>query len=62
DKVFSVQIIFKTKHYDGEIKQSGDESREHKFFDKTELPLNLNTRQKPFILNWADEIKTPIIS
>lgn len=62
DKVFSVQIIFKTRHYSGKLQQQGTESREHKFFNKTELPINLNPRQKPFILDWAEGKQNPIIS
>lgn len=61
DKVFSVQIIFKSKQFLGELKQKDIESREHRFFKKTELPANLNPRQKSFIIDWADEIKQPII-
>ncbi|WP_342598201.1 NUDIX hydrolase [Psychrobacillus sp. FSL H8-0483] len=61
DKVFSVQIIFKTNNYTGELKQVGIESREHKFFSKTELPVNLNPRQKAFVLDWKENKKTPII-
>ncbi|MCM3572320.1 NUDIX hydrolase [Mesobacillus subterraneus] len=61
DKVFSVQIIFKATHYTGELKQKGNESREHRFFRKTELPSNLNPRQKPFIKDWAEGRKYPII-
>ncbi|MFD2443046.1 NUDIX hydrolase [Bacillus sp. CGMCC 1.16607] len=62
DKVFSVQIIFKSNSYEGDLKQIDTESREHKFFDREELPSNLNPRQKPFILDWAVNKKTPIIS
>ncbi|WP_442598784.1 NUDIX domain-containing protein [Neobacillus sp. D3-1R] len=61
DMVFSVQIIFKAKEYIGEIKQKDDESRRHRFFRKTELPSNLNPRQKPFIDDWAEGNRTPII-
>jgi ADP-ribose pyrophosphatase YjhB (NUDIX family) len=62
DKVYSVQIIFKAKHFKGELKQGCLESREHKFFNRSELPNNLNPHQKPFILDWAENKKTPIIS
>lgn len=62
DKVYSVQVIFKTNQFEGKIKQSGMESREHKFFSKTELPINLNSRQKSFILDWAKNKKYPIIN
>jgi ADP-ribose pyrophosphatase YjhB (NUDIX family) len=61
DKVYSVQIIFKSKQFTGELNQKDAESREHRFFSKTELPSNLNPRQKPFIIDWAEEKSTPII-
>ena len=61
DKTFSVQIIFKSKRFTGELKQKGIESREHRFFRKTDLPANLNPRQKPFIMDWAEENRYPII-
>ncbi|KKI91383.1 NUDIX hydrolase [Bacillus sp. SA1-12] len=61
DKVFSVQIIFKAKQYTGELKQKDIESREHRFFRKTELPSNLNPRQRSFIMDWAEGIRNPII-
>jgi ADP-ribose pyrophosphatase YjhB (NUDIX family) len=61
DKVFSVQIIFKSKQFTGVLKQKDIESREHRFFRKTELPANLNPRQKSFIIDWAQENIYPII-
>jgi ADP-ribose pyrophosphatase YjhB (NUDIX family) len=62
DTVYSVQIIFISKHYNGELKQKGQESREHKFFKRSELPNNLNPHQERFILDWAKKKETPIIS
>jgi 8-oxo-dGTP pyrophosphatase MutT (NUDIX family) len=53
DKVFSVQIIFITNKYDGALKQEGDESKEHKFFDKSNLPI-VNSCQAPFVLDWVN--------
>lgn len=61
DKVFSVQIIFISKRFTGELKQKDIESRGHRFFSKTELPKNLNPRQKPFIIDWTEEKEYPII-
>jgi mutator protein MutT len=61
DKVFSVQIIFISKQFTGELKQKDVESREHRFFNKTDLPANLNPRQKPFIIDWTEEKGHPII-
>ncbi|MRG85091.1 NUDIX hydrolase [Salinibacillus xinjiangensis] len=62
DQVFSVQIIFKTNQFTGKLKQAGDESREHKFFRKDELPKNLNPRQISFIHDWAEKKAQPVIS
>lgn len=53
DQVFSVQIIFKTSKYTGILKQEGDESKEHKFCDKNNLPT-VNSCQMPFILDWMN--------
>lgn len=61
DEVYSVQIIFKAKQYTGELKEMDLESRDHRFFKRSELPLNLNPRQKPFIIDWAKNKRTPII-
>ena len=62
DKAFSVQIIFKTSNYTGKLIQQGIESKQHRFFLNTELPTNLNPRQKPFILDWKVNKKLPIIN
>ncbi|RYI30387.1 NUDIX domain-containing protein [Bacillus infantis] len=61
DRVFSVQIIFKTSSFSGTLKQTGDESREHRYFEKNGLPANLNPRQKEFIQDWAEGKKTPVL-
>lgn len=60
DQVYSVQVIFQTENYSGELQQGGTESKAHRFFGKDELPTNLNPRQKAFIRDWADEKKVPI--
>lgn len=62
DQVYSVQIIFITSKYKGEIKQQGPESKEHRFFKRNHLPENLNPRQAQFILHWAEGRNPPIIS
>ncbi|WP_404459746.1 NUDIX hydrolase [Sutcliffiella horikoshii] len=61
DKVFSVQIIFVSKCFTGDLKHSDVESREHRFFSRTDLPPNLNPRQKAFIMDWAEDKSHPII-
>ncbi|RLL48382.1 NUDIX domain-containing protein [Oceanobacillus piezotolerans] len=62
DKVYSVQVIFKTKDYEGVLRQTGLESKGHRFFRKEDLPENLNPRQKQFILHWVEERNFPVIS
>lgn len=62
DKMYSVQIIFKTTEFAGELIQTGEESRMHKFFDREELPTNINPRQISFIQDWALNSRFPIIS
>lgn len=62
DKMYSVQIIFITTEFTGELIQTGEESRMHKFFDIEELPTNINPRQINFIQDWALNRRFPIIS
>lgn len=54
DKVYSVQIIFICRGFQGILKQEGEESFEHRFFDRDNLPNPLNPNQESFILDWAD--------
>lgn len=54
DKVYSVQIIFICKDYEGVLKQEGEESFEHRFFDRNHLPDPLNPNQASYILDWAN--------
>lgn len=61
DQVYSVQVIFHSETYWGELQQRGTESKAHRFFGRDELPGNLNPRQKAFIQDWADEKKVPIM-
>jgi len=61
DQVYSVQIIFNTSEFKGDLKQIGEESKEHRFFQKSEIPQNLNPRQESFILDWVKGEATPII-
>lgn len=61
DKVFSVQIIFYVKDFDGELKHRNEESRELKFLSRNEIPNNLNSHQAPFIMDWVNGRATPII-
>lgn len=61
DKVFSVQVIFRTRTFSGLLKQEGPESLEHTFFTRDALPSPLNSNQAAFISDWAESIATPVI-
>lgn len=61
DQVFSIQIIFKTSDVTGELIQQSEESRAHAYFDKQNLPTNLNSHQRRFIEDWVEGIQMPII-
>lgn len=60
DKIFSVQIIFCTGEFSGELIQDAAESHEHRFFSRTDLP-NLNPHQERFILDWVKKSNIPVI-
>lgn len=62
DKTYSVQIVFYSNEFHGTLKQEGAESWEHRFFTRDSLPHPLNNKQKPFILDWKNEMKRPIVS
>jgi 8-oxo-dGTP pyrophosphatase MutT (NUDIX family) len=61
DKTYSVQIIFHSKHFEGNLKQEGAESFEHRYYSKGTLPNPLNPRQKQFILDWEQGVQLPVI-
>ena len=61
NQVYSVQVIFHSETYLGELIEEGTESKAHRFFGKDELPKNLNPRQKSFIQDWVHEKKVPIM-
>ncbi len=60
DQVFSVQIIFHTSHFSGELIQRSEESHEHRFFDRNKLP-HLNIHQARFIQDWVNKVSLPVI-
>ncbi|WP_040285046.1 NUDIX hydrolase [Sporosarcina koreensis] len=61
DQAYSVQVIFKSTTYTGQLHEADAESRAHRFFGKDELPGNLNPRQRQFIRDWAEGIALPVI-
>ena len=48
-------IVFKTSEYSGEIRNNTGEAIEHRFFDKTNLPENINLYDKKIVFDWAKE-------
>lgn len=60
DKVFSVQIIFYSNSFSGELIHNTEESHEHRFFNRHNLP-HLNSHQKRFIQDWEQRLPLPVI-
>lgn len=61
DQVFSIQLIFKTSIATGKLIQKSSESHAHVYFDRKDLPSNLNPHQERFIKDWVQQVQTPII-
>lgn len=61
DQVYSIQLIFLTTTVTGDLIQVSDESHAHQYFDKHDLPDNINSHQKRFIMDWVNGLQTPII-
>ena len=60
DQVYSVQIIFHTDEFSGELTQEDAESHEHRFFEADRLPL-INPHQERFVMDWVNKTSLPII-
>ena len=60
DKMFSVQIIFLSSSFSGKLIHNTDESLEHRFFSRNNLP-NLLPNQEPFIQDWVSQVSLPVI-
>lgn len=54
-------IIFKTTAYSGEIQNNTEEVLEHRFFDKTNLPDNINKYDKQIIIDWTKNFQQVIV-
>ena len=54
-------IVFKTTGFSGELQHNTDEAIEHKFFDKTNLPENINLYDRKIIYDWAKEPQEVIV-
>ncbi|KIL43255.1 NUDIX hydrolase [Jeotgalibacillus campisalis] len=60
DKVFSIQLVFRTTQYDG-VLQTSAEGSELSFRHKNNIPQEVNPHQLPFIEDWAAGVQTPVI-
>ena len=54
-------ITFKTTAYRGEIQNNTEEALEHRFFDKTTLPDNINKYDKQIIIDWTKNLQQVIV-
>ncbi|MGR9047343.1 NUDIX hydrolase [Halobacillus faecis] len=61
DRVFGVQIVFRTSSYEGTL-TNNHESKKQDFFRAEEIHENLlNPHQAPFIRDWMKGIHPPVI-
>ena len=61
DICYGTGIVFKTTVYSGEIQNNTEEALEHKFFDKTNLPENINKYDKRVIIDWTKNLQQVIV-
>lgn len=60
DKVFSVQIIFYSNCISGELIHNTEETHEHRFYTRNNLP-HLNSHQERLIHDWVNQVNLPVI-
>ncbi|WP_406945586.1 NUDIX hydrolase [Halobacillus sp. SY10] len=61
DRVFSVQIVFRSSSYEGKL-TTNHESKRQAFFHAEEIHENLlNPHQAPFIRDWLKGVSIPVI-
>lgn len=61
DICYVTNIIFKATAYSGEIQNNTEEALEHRFFDKTSLPDNINEFDKRCIIDWTKNLQQVIV-
>ena len=61
DICYGTGIVFKTTVYSGEIQNNTEEALEHKFFDKANLPENINKYDKRVIIDWTKDLQQVIV-
>ncbi|MBQ7942567.1 MAG: NUDIX hydrolase [Lachnospiraceae bacterium] len=54
-------IVFKTKEYKGEIRDNTDEALEHRFFNKMNIPDELNEFDKRYVSDWLKNQQKVIV-
>lgn len=54
-------IVFKTTVYSGEIQNNTEEAIEHRFFDKSSIPNNINIYDKQIIFDWVKNPQQVIV-
>lgn len=57
DICYGTGIIFKTNVYKGEIQNNTGEALEHRFFNKTNLPDNINKYDERIITDWTKDLQ-----
>lgn len=61
DICYCTSIVFKTTVYNGQIQNNTEEALEHRFFDKTNLPDEINEFDKRYISDWTKEPQYVIV-
>ncbi len=61
DIVCGTGIVFWTSKYSGEISNDTEEALEHRFFDKENLPENINDYDKKCIMDWCKNIGQVVV-
>lgn len=61
DICYGTGIVFKTTVYRGGIQNNTEEALEHRFFDKANLPDNINQYDKRVIVDWAKNLQQVIV-
>ena len=61
DICYGTGIVFKTTVYHGEIQNNTGEALEHRFFNKTNLPDNINKYDERVIIDWTKDIRQVIV-
>lgn len=61
DICYGTSIVFKTSVYRGEIQNNTEETCEHRFFCRENIPDNLNDFDKKCIIDWCNNPRQVIV-